>query len=52
MTVEQLERETLGQPLEPADRLVAGVIAVVGAVGHAALGLAVLTLLYALVVVA
>lgn len=52
MTLEQTEREIFGQALKPLDRLVAGVIVGVGALGHVLLGVTALTLLYALVVVA
>jgi hypothetical protein len=52
MNVTEIERDVVGQPLEPIDRLVAGLVVAVAAVGHALLGAVVLTLLYALLVVA
>lgn len=47
MTIDQTERELFGQPLKPLDRLVAGVIVIVGALGHLLLGFTALVLVYA-----
>lgn len=46
LALEQLKRQTFGAALTPTERLVAGVCAVVGGIGHALLVAAFLALLY------
>ncbi|MFA1611412.1 hypothetical protein [Halobellus rubicundus] len=52
MAIEHLERQTFGAELTPLERLVAGVCAVAGGIGHALLAAAFATLLYVLLFVA
>lgn len=48
MAIAEAEREAFGTELEPTDRAVAGLMAALGAVGHAMLAAAAATLVYVL----
>jgi hypothetical protein len=48
MTVAELEEDFFGEPLTPVERVLAGIPAVVGAVGHVLLGATAVLLLYVL----
>lgn len=52
MSISTIERETFGAPLAPLERLVIGLVVVVGAVGHAALAASVVWFLYVLATLA
>lgn len=50
MSIANVERKAFGDPLTPTERLVAGIVTVIGAAGNILLGLVGVWLLYALVV--